>query len=319
MTPTPLYPEQSPYDSGFFDVGDGHQLHYARYGNPKGEPVVYLHGGPGGGCTFEYRLFNPDHYSVLLFDQRGAGKSLPFAETAHNTISALVGDIEKLRKHFGIERWHVAGGSWGSALGMFYALRHPAHVEKMLLRGIFFGDSDGARYIIDEDGAAAAHRNQWFEDYLGHIPAAERASGLTMPYYRRLHSEDKAVAVEAARLFWLWDTSIATLSPRPDILDRIKDNPEGALPLSRIFFHYVVHEFQRGHKKLLLDGMGKLSHSVDIIHGREDKITPVANAIQLHGFCKNSRLNIVENCGHSMLEPALQQAARTITDKWMEG
>ncbi len=318
MTTTPLYPEQLSYASGHFDVGDGHKLHYARYGNPSGEPVVYLHGGPGGSCSYEYRLFHPDYYNVLLFDQRGAGKSLPFAGVAHNNLAALVGDIEKLRRHCGVEKWHVAGGSFGSALGMFYALHHPERIRRLLLRGIFFADSDGARFIIDEDGSAAVNRNKWFEDYYNHIPAAERASGLTMPYYQRLVSADKVVAVEAARLFHLWDMSIATFQPRHDLLEKINRNPEASLCLSRLFFHYVVHHFTPENKKFLLEGMAKSSLPLDILHGRDDQITPVANAVLLHNTCKGSRLTIVDNCGHGLIEPPLQQAFRAVTDGWMK-
>jgi proline iminopeptidase len=318
MSATALYPEQSPYDTGHFDVGDGHQLHYARYGNPSGDPVVYLHGGPGGNYSFEYRFFNPEHFNVLLFDQRGAGKSLPYAGVAQNNMAALVGDIEKLRRHFGVERWHVAGGSFGSTLGMFYALHHPERVRNLLLRGIFFGDSAGARYIIDDDGAGAVNRNKWFEDYINHIPPAERASGLTMPYYNRLHSADRARAVEAARLFHLWDASIATQYPSQALLDKINSNPEASLSLSKLFFHYAVHHFTPENKKFLLDGMAKLPHSIDIIHGRQDHITPVPNAILLHDTCKTSRLAIVDNCGHGMIEPGLQQAFMAVTERWMK-
>lgn len=131
-----LYPENKPFDSGYLNVGDGHALYYERQGNPQGKPVVYLHGGPGGGCGFsEYRMFNPDHFNVLMFDQRGSGKSIPYASTHANDIPHLVKDIEKFRKHCGVKSWSVCGGSWGSALGMFYADKHEKRVDRMLLRG----------------------------------------------------------------------------------------------------------------------------------------------------------------------------------------
>jgi len=233
-------------------------------------------------------------------------------------MAALTRDLENLRRHFGFEKWNVAGGSFGSALGMFYALHHPEYIKRLLLRGIFFADADGARFIIDEDGSARTHRNKWFEDYYNHIPPQERAHGLTMPYYRRLMSADKAEAVEAARLFNLWDFSIATLKPWPDFLEKINQKPEATLPLSRLFFYYVMHEFKNSNKALLLEGMRKSSIPIDIVHGREDWITPVQNAIELHAACKTSRLTVVEQCGHSMHEPNLQKAVLQITDRWIK-
>jgi proline iminopeptidase len=201
---------------------------------------------------------------------------------------------------------------------MFYALHHPERVKRLLLRGIFFGDAEGARYIIDEDGAAKNSRNKWFEDYCNHIPAQERKGGLTIPYYRRLTSPHGVEAIEAARLFHLWDFSIATKEPWPQQLEKVNAAPEASLPLSKIFFHYVVHEFKNAHKDLLLGGMKNIPIPVDIVHGRQDWITPVANALLLHETCKASRLAIIEDCGHSMLEPNLQKAFVAITDRWIK-
>ena len=316
--PVMLYPERAASETGFFDTGEGHQLYYARYGNPAGAPVIYLHGGPGAGCTYqEYRFFNPDHYNVLLFDQRGAGRSVPFAGTHNNDMQALVSDIEKLRRHFGVESWSVCGGSAGSTLGMLYAISHPARVRRLLLRGIFFGDGESARHLIDAEGALAKSRNKWFEDYFNHIPVQERAGGLTMPYYKRLNSADENEAIEAARLFTVWDTSIATMHSRQDLLDNRNKNPKDCLPISKVFFHFTVNEYTKNdYKPFLLDGMKKLSVPVDIIHGRQDWICPVENAIELHGVCNNSRLEIVEETGHGMVEPGLQQAFIGITDRW---
>lgn len=313
-----LYPEHEAYETGLFDAGDGHQLHYARYGNPAGEPVVYLHGGPGAGCSYqEYRFFDPDYYNVLLFDQRGAGKSLPFAGTHHNDIPALVRDIESLRKHFGFERWHVTGGSAGSMLAMFYAASHPERVGRLLLRGIFFGDEEDAHDLIDGNGTVAKSRNRWFADYLNHIPPEERTAGLAIPYSKRLNSSNENEAIEAARLFHLWDASIVTMLPQQHILDKINQNPKGSLPISKIFFHFVVNEYMKhDYKRFLLDAMQKWTGPVDIIHGRQDWICPVENAVELHRACPNSNLTIIDNCGHGMVEPGLQRAFIEVTDGW---
>ena len=314
-----LYPEQAPYETGFFDVGDGHQLYYARYGNPAGEPVVYLHGGPGAGCRFnEYRFFDMSHYNVLLFDQRGAGKSQPFASISHNDLNALIGDLEKLRERFSFVSWNVTGGSAGSLLGMFYAVRHPERVKRLLLRGIFFGDATGAYNLINAEGPLKKSRNQWFQEYYEHIPASERTdNGLIMAYYNRLMSANDTIAIEAARLFTRWDSSIVTKDPQLEALDMLNQNPRSCLPISRLFFHYTVNEYMKNnYKPYLLSEVSKLSMPIDIIHGRQDWICPVENAIELHEHCPATHLTIVENTGHGMVEPGLQQAFIRITDQW---
>jgi len=318
MNPHTLSSERDAYETGFLDAGDGHQLYYARYGNPAGEPVVYLHGGPGAGCRYqEYRFFDTAHYNVLLFDQRGAPRSKPFAGTHNNNMPALVNDLEKLRKKFGFESWNVTGGSAGSTLGMLYAVTHPQRVKRLLLRGIFFGDALGAYNLINAEGPLKKVRNQWFEEYLDHIPPAERADGLTMPYYNRLTSADETIAIEAARLFTRWDTAIATKDPQPELLEKLNQDPRSCLPISRLFFHFTVNDYRvNDYKPLLLEGMRKLTMPIDIIHGRQDWICPVESAIELHAHCSQTRLTIVENTGHGMVEPGLQQAFIGITEGW---
>ena len=208
-----LYKETAPYEKGLFPVGDGHELYYERFGNKNGIPIIYLHGGPGAGCSFsEYCLFNLDYCNVLLFDQRGAGKSVPYAETKNNSIDKLVEDIETFLQHIGVDQWTICGGSWGSALGMFYATKYPQYVEQMLLNGIFFADQTGAQHIIEENGSAKENLNKYFEAYRDYIPKTERKDGLMLPYYKRLMSPDIDQSVEAARLFDMWDTSIISYS-----------------------------------------------------------------------------------------------------------
>jgi proline iminopeptidase len=314
---TDLYPEQQPYESGYYDVGGGHLLAFNRYGNPSGKPVVYLHGGPGAGTSWEYKLFHPDHYNILLFDQRGAGASTPYAEIKNNSIEDLVTDIEKLRVETNVEQWSIAGGSWGSALGMFYAAKYPKRVSRMLLRGIFFADSIGAKHIIEADGAAARHRNLVFDAYEKFIPENERRNGLMLPYYNRLMLGNAEGAVEAAWLFDRWDTSIASIEPKPEWLADIDANPMASLALSRLFFYYSVHYFHEQNHPYLLNAMKQLDVPVAIIHGRQDHICPVENAAELHAVCKNSSLDIIENCGHTMAELGLRKAFLSITDGWM--
>ena len=313
-----LSPERPAYETGFLDVGDGHQLYYARYGNPAGEPVVYLHGGPGAGCRYqEYRFFDTEHYNVLLFDQRGAPRSKPFSGTNNNNLPVLVNDLEKLRIKFGVDSWNVAGGSFGSTLGMLYTITHPARVRRLLLRGIFFGDAEGAYNLINAEGPLRKSRNIWFQEYLEHIPPAERKRGLTTPYYNRLTGADEAVAIEAARLFTRWDTAIVTKTPQPDMLEALNQDPRSCLPISRLFFHFTVHDYMKNdYKSQLLTGMRSLKIPIDIVHGRQDWICPVDSAIELHMHCPHARLTVVENTGHGMVELGLQQAFIEITERW---
>lgn len=311
-----IYPERLPYETGFLPVGDGHALYLEWHGNPDGVPVVYLHGGPGAGSSFqEYRWFNPDHYNVLLFDQRGAGKSTPYASVDANDANHLVADIERLRKNFGIDSWAVAGGSWGSSLAMLYAAQHPDRVERLLLRGIYFADCEGKENIIEEFGVARTRRNEWFENYRALVAHVPSGASIMQAYYNLLMAPE--TAVEAARRFDLWDTSIATAQTRQDLLDEIDKNPEASLGVSRIFFHFSVHEFSDRLRQEILAGMKKFTGPVDIIHGREDYICPVKNAIALHQAVPHSRLHIVEGAGHSMLEPGIRDAFVSITDRWV--
>lgn len=314
------YPERKPYDTGMIDVGDGHNLYYERQGNPRGKPVVYLHGGPGCGCAYtEYRMFNPDHFNVLMFDQRGSGKSTPAASTDFNTMAHLVGDLELLRTHFGHERWSVAGGSFGSALGMSYAAVHPDKIDRMLLRGIFFADRAGADHISEAHGAAATQWNPWFDEYQNFIPADERKYGLIGPYHRRMNSDDEAIQLEAARLFTVWDTSLCTVTPDLAAIDAVNQNPrDEGLAMSKIWFHYCVREFRDGNRERLLAAMQVYPGTVDIIHGAHDHITPVANARALHDACGKSRLNVVLDGGHLQKDPPLRDAFIAITNRWMQ-
>ncbi len=315
-----LYPENKPFESGFFDTGDGHSsLYYERHGNPRGRPVVYLHGGPGAGCSFqEYRMFNPNHFNVLIFDQRGAGKSRPHASIDNNSISHLVGDIDRLRQKFGHQKWSIAGGSWGSALAMFYATQYPQHVDRMILRGVFFADQKGACHIIEEDGIAKTQRNTFFDDYLNFIPLEERQQGLSHAYYNRLTSGNRAVEIEAATLFNLWDASIVTFAPHPGWPNELRNKPEESLALSRTFFHFAIHEFDDKNRSNLLAKMSELTIPINIIHGRQDYICPVENAEILHKHCPGSTLQIFERCGHSQKEEPLLNAFLKMTDRWMK-
>ena len=312
-----LYPEYAPYDSGFYDTGDGHTLYYARFGNPNGKKAVYLHGGPGGGCSFqEYRMFDPAHFDILIFDQRGAGQSRPYASITNNSIRHLVEDIDGLRRHFDIKSWSVCGGSWGSALAMFYTAAYPMHIERLLLRGICFADTDGADFINDARGNNAA--NQYFEAYKHYIPPDERDGGLMAPYYKRVISPDADIALAAAVKFTLWDTSVVSYTFPKEDMEKIVENPQSILALARIWFHFCAHEFTNEHRNYLLKAMSDFDRPVHIIHGLQDYLCRPESAVTLHSVCQNAALHLFNECGHTQAEPQLRKAFIDITNNWRD-
>lgn len=324
-----LYPESTPFDSGLAAVGDGHQLYYERFGNPHGRPVVYLHGGPGAGCSFhEYRWFDPDHFQVILFNQRGSGdgtrKSLPNAHDTtdalrNNDIESLVHDIETLRTRFDIKRWDVCGGSFGSCLAMHYMARHPDSINRVMLRGIFFGTQKNALHITEGGSIEGRADNPYFTAYRDHIPVAERASGTLMKAYGdRVLSDDKSASIRAAQLFYLWDISILRKDIDPALLAPLQDDPTTEYGPARIWFHFCRNNFDDRHRNQLLRAVVDFPRPVHIIHGRQDYICAPANAFALYGAAPWLDLRIIENCGHGMVEEKLQTAFMDITRYWYE-
>src|SRR5688500_10820849 len=208
-----LYDPIEPYDSGHIRVSDVHQLYYEQCGNPNGKPVVFLHGGPGAGLDPDYRrFFDPEAYRIILFEQRGAGRSLPHASLDDNTTWHLVSDIEHIREHFGIEQWLVFGGSWGSTLSLAYAVKHPERVTGLVLRGIFLARRNETLWLYEDgQGASAIFPDTW-EEFVSVIPESERAD-MIGAYYRRLTSDDASVCSEAARAWSLWEASALKLIP----------------------------------------------------------------------------------------------------------
>lgn len=308
-----------PYNSGFLDVGDGHELYYEECGNPDGKPVVFLHGGPGGGFRIESRgLFNPELYRIVLFDQRGAGRSKPFASIKANTISNLVQDIDRIRDHLNIEKWMVVGGSWGSALALLYAIDHVERVTELIVSGISLADPEGANWFVEEGGASRLMPD-WFAPYRDFIPPENRLQGLAKAYYDiMMHGDDDdAHVITAAKRFDIWDTSLLRHNVQRDLIQEIRDNPEDSLALARIFFHFLLHEYKHGNKWKILDGVKKLGHiPCQIVHGRYDLICPAENAWALHQAYPGSRLDIIQDGGHSILDPGLSDKVIETTDLW---
>lgn len=317
-----MYPITEPYNSGYLYVGDDHELYYEECGNPDGKPAVFLHGGPGGGFRIESRgLFNPDKYRVVLFDQRGSGRSRPFASIKANTISHLVTDMEKLRHHLEIDKWLVVGGSWGSALALLYTMDYPDRVSELIVTGTSLADPMGVNWFVEEGGASRLMPD-WFAPYRDFIPPEDRVHGLAKAYYNILvygKDNDKRV-ITAAKRFDIWDTSLLRHNVRDDLIQEIRDNPAESLALARIFFHFVLHEYKNGNKWKILDGVRGMKHiPCQIVHGRYDLICPAENAWELHKAHPNSELTIIPNGGHSILDPGLSDRVIEITDLWAGG
>ncbi|MBL8972876.1 MAG: prolyl aminopeptidase [Myxococcales bacterium] len=309
-----LYPEIEPHDEGRLQVSGLHSIHYEVSGNPEGKPVVFLHGGPGGGTDpKQRRFFDPSAYRIVLFDQRGCGRSTPHAELRENTTWDLVGDIEKLRAHLGIERWQVFGGSWGSTLALAYAQTHPRRVSELVLRGIFLLRRAELLWFYQE-GASALFPDAW-EAFLAPIPAAERGD-LMKAYHRRLTGDDPAVRLEAARAWSVWEASTSFLLQRPDFIANAAGD-DFALAFARIEAHYFVHRGFLEREQQLLENVGRLRHIPSVIvQGRYDVVCPMASAWQLHRAWPEAELVIVPDAGHSAFEPGILEALIAATDRF---
>ena len=308
-----LYPPIEPYHLGRLAVDARHDLYFEQSGNPGGKPVVFLHGGPGGGTDPKHRrFFDPEHYRIILFDQRGCGQSEPFAALEDNTTWHLVDDIEALRVHLGIETWQVFGGSWGSTLAVAYAEAHPERVTELVLRGIFMFTAREAEWFYGR-GTRMLFPDAW-EAFVSIIPEAERGD-IVATYYARLTGDDVAQRAEAARAWSLWESRVATLIADESTLAHCED-PSFTLAFARIECHYFVHGGFLAHEQQLIDDTPKIEHiPTTIVHGRYDVICPLENAWRLHKCLPNSELVIVDDSGHSAFEPGIAAALRDATDR----
>ena len=312
--PRTLYPEIEPYDSGMLKVSDLHTLYYEQSGNPNGKPVVFLHGGPGGGTNPKCRrFFDPTVYRIVLFDQRGCGKSTPHAELKDNTTWHLVNDIERIRNHLGIDRWQVFGGSWGSTLALAYAQTHPEQVTELVLRGIFMLRRWELEWFYQK-GCDALYPDAW-EPYLKAIPEVERGD-LMSAYYRRLTSSDPQVRVNAARTWSVWEGATSYLWQDPGHIDSSGED-EFALAFARIECHYFVHGGFFEHDDQLLRNVERIRHiPAVIVQGRYDVVCPMRSAWDLHRAWPEADLRIVQDAGHSAFEPGNISELVQATDRF---
>jgi proline iminopeptidase len=315
MSARAQYPPIEPYDSGYLAVGDGHELYYEQAGNPAGKPALFVHGGPGaGGDVNSRRFFDPAGYRIVVFDQRGSGRSRPHASLEANTTWHLVADIERLRRHLGLDRWLVFGGSWGSTLALAYAQTHPTAVSELVLRGIFLLRPLEITWFY-QFGASLIFPELW-QNYLAPIPPVER-NDLLAAYHRRLLSDDPVVRLEAAKAWSIWEGATSSLLPNPKREDQF-GSPEFALALARIEAHYFVNRGFFTHDDQLLDGVERIRQiPAVIVQGRYDVVCPIDTAWELHRRWPEADFKIVPDAGHSAYEPGITAQLIAATDRFL--
>lgn len=308
-----LYPAIEPYQTGMLDVGDGHRIYYERVGTPGATPAVFLHGGPGAGISNKHRqLFDPARYDVLLFDQRGCGRSTPHAGLFANTTWHLVADIERLRTMFGVDSWLVFGGSWGSTLALAYAETHPARVSALVLRGIFPA-TRGAVDWFYKFGVSEIFPDEW-DRFLAPIAVADRGD-LVAAYNRLLTGNDRAAQLEAAKAWSIWEAATITLLPDPS-LAAVWGGDEFAIAIARIENHYFQHDCWLETDQLLRDAKRLDAIPGVIVHGRYDIPCPARHAWDLHKRWPGADLKLVQAAGHAFSEPGILHELIEATDRF---
>lgn len=306
-----FYPPIEPYESGHIDVGDGHRIYYERCGTKGGKPVVFLHGGPGGGFGPDHRRqFDPALYDITLFEQRGCGRSTPFASLEDNTTWHLVGDIEKLREHCGHERWQVFGGSWGSTLSLAYAQTHPDRVSELVLRGIFLGSEREENWLYHY-GASELYPEE-YECFLAPLPPEGRKNPIAS-FREILTGDDEKLKVAAAKAWSRWESVTVTLLPNEEVMSSFTED-DHAVAVARIENHYFINHCWL-EKDQLLRGVDKIRHIPTIIvQGRHDCCTPPYAAWELKKAWPEAELHIVPDGGHLFNEPGILDGLIRATD-----
>ncbi|MCX6117111.1 MAG: prolyl aminopeptidase [Proteobacteria bacterium] len=312
-----LYPASEPFNHGHLDVGDGHKMYFEESGCPGGKPVVFVHGGPGGGTSPEHRrFFDPRKYRIVLFDQRGCGKSTPHASIENNTTWHLVADMEALRRHLKIATWQVFGGSWGSTLALTYSIKHPTVVSEIVLRGIFLVRQKELKWFYQE-GTSELFPDAW-EDYLKPIPRNERHD-LIAAYHKRLTSSDRATRIEACKAWSLWEGITSNLFSRKSDVVKSFGEEKFAEAFARIESHYFVNKGFYDTENWILDNCSVLVKAkipTVIVQGRYDVVCPMTSAWELHKAMPHAELFIVSDAGHSAFEPGISRALVSSTDKF---
>lgn len=311
----PLYPKIEPYNQEFLKVSDLHTIFFEECGNPKGKPVVFVHGGPGGGIQPSYRqYFNPDKYRVILVDQRGCGRSTPFAELKENTTQHLIEDFEKIRKKLGIAKWMVFGGSWGSTLGLAYAQEYPEVVTELVLRGIFFGRAKEISWMY-QYGASEVFPDMW-EKYVEPIPEEQRGDFLSA-YYNILTGDDENLKQKAAIAWSVWEASISKLFMDKESILRYAGD-QFSLAFARIECHFFKNRLFLEEAQLLKNAHKIANIPGVIVQGRYDMVCPTTSAWDLHKAWPTAKLEIIADAGHSISEPGIIEALVKATDDFVK-
>ena len=311
-----LYPKIEPYNQFDLKVSDLHTIHVEESGNINGKPVIFLHGGPGGGIEPVYRqYFNPEKWRIIVFDQRGCGQSTPHAELQENTTWDLIADIEKIRQHLEIDKWVVFGGSWGSTLSLSYAITHPDRCKALVLRGIFMIRKKEINWFY-QDGTSNIYPDAW-EHYLRPIPEDERHD-LVAAYYKRLTSNDDSVRIEAAKAWSIWEASTSKLIQSEESIHAFED-AKVAEAFARIECHYFTNRGFFDTDEWLLENVDKIRHILAVIvQGRYDVVCPMVSAWELHRAFPEADFEIVQDAGHSMTEEGIAAKLVEYTDKYSE-
>ncbi len=309
-----FYPKIQPYQTHRLKVDDVHELYIEESGSADGIPVVFIHGGPGAGCAeCHRRFFDPEKYRIILFDQRGAGKSTPHANLENNTTQYLVADMEAIRKHLGIEQWVLFGGSWGSTLALVYAQAHPEKVLAMVLRGIFLCRPQEINWFYQK-GASRLFPDAW-QDYCRPIPENERGN-MVAAYYKRLTSDNDLVRTKAAKAWSIWEGRTSTLKPSKEVVSSF-GNLHTAVSLARIECHYFMNNSFLEPNQILNNTDKIKDLPAIIVQGRYDVVCPMESAWDLHQALPASELDIIPDAGHSAMEPGIIDALVKATDKML--
>ena len=312
---SPLYPAIEPYNISELAVSDLHTIVYEEVGNPDGRPALFLHGGPGVGIAPAYRrFFDPEHYRIVLVDQRGAGRSTPHADIRENTTWDIVEDLEKVRKHLGVDNWIVMGGSWGSLLALCYAIKHPDSVAGIIIRGIFLGRQFEIDWIHGPNGAALVYPDEWERYSAGVDDADDKVAA----YRKLLNDDDTAVALAAAKSWSRWEGSMNTIFPDAEQFDSmLADN--SALSIARIESYYTANRFFLDPDSFVLDNAAVISHiPTRIVHGRYDMICPPISAWELNKALAKSTLTLVPDSAHSPLDTGMATELVRASDEFRD-
>jgi len=308
------YPEIEPFKHFLLSVSEEHQLYVEQCGNPNGQPVVFLHGGPGAGCSSnDRRFFDPEKYHIILFDQRGCGRSLPHGSLDHNETPLLVEDIEKIRQHLNIKQWHVFGGSWGSTLALVYAQTHPDSVTALILRGIFLGRPEDTQWTFASGGGTRIFADYW-QDYLDALPAGEQQSSVKAAYEIMIGA-DKAAAEKVAQAWTRWEIRCCTLEPNEEFLAALTDD-DTCWTIARHEAHFMAHDCFLTDNQILANCHKIADIPTIIVHGRYDIVCPFDNAWLLHKKLPNSQL-FTTIAGHASIEPETKHQLIAATNKML--